>query len=93
MTAGLNPLRLWPIWPRTAETLRGTSASLPPPRAIIGGAARRVGGNLDIRDLAAGCTLWLPGSRRRVVSIGDTHAAQGDGEVCARRLKARWTWW
>ncbi|RUU06294.1 acetamidase, partial [Mesorhizobium sp. M7A.T.Ca.TU.009.01.3.2] len=44
---------------------------------------RRVGGNLDIRDLAAGTTLYLPVEvAGALFSVGDTHAAQGDGEVC-----------
>jgi len=44
---------------------------------------RRNGGNMDIKQLAAGTTLWLPvlvdGA---LFSIGDGHGAQGDGEVC-----------
>ncbi|TIM22322.1 MAG: acetamidase [Mesorhizobium sp.] len=40
---------------------------------------RRVGGNLDIRDLAAGTALF---------SVGDTHAAQGDGEVCGTAIES-----
>ncbi|TIS01061.1 MAG: acetamidase, partial [Mesorhizobium sp.] len=44
---------------------------------------RRVGGNLDIRDLAAGTILYLPVEvAGALFSVGDTHAAQGDGEVC-----------
>ena len=43
---------------------------------------RRVGGNMDVRHLTAGSTLYLPieaeGAR---FSLGDVHAAQGDGEV------------
>ena len=43
---------------------------------------RRVGGNLDIRDLAAGTVLYLPVEvDGALFSVGDTHAAQGDGEV------------
>ncbi|HCB1965551.1 TPA: acetamidase/formamidase family protein, partial [Klebsiella pneumoniae] len=50
---------------------------------------RRVGGNLDIRDLAAGCTLWLPVEvEGALFSIGDTHAAQGDGEVCGTAIES-----
>ena len=41
------------------------------------------GGNVDVRHLVAGSTLWLPvlvpGA---LFSAGDCHAAQGDGEVC-----------
>ncbi|ENH6339650.1 acetamidase/formamidase family protein [Burkholderia vietnamiensis] len=50
---------------------------------------RRVGGNMDIRDLAAGTTLWLPVEvEGALFSIGDTHAAQGDGEVCGTAIES-----
>ncbi len=50
---------------------------------------RRTGGNLDIRDLSAGCTLWLPVEvEGALFSIGDTHAAQGDGEVCGTAIES-----
>src|SRR4029453_367383 len=46
------------------------------------------GGNMDTRPLAAGATLFLPvfhdGAR---FSIGDGHAAQGDGEVCGTAIE------
>ncbi len=51
---------------------------------------RRVGGNLDIRDLTAGTTLYLPVEvEGALFSIGDTHAAQGDGEVCGTAIESR----
>jgi acetamidase/formamidase len=44
---------------------------------------RRSGGNMDIRQLTSGATLFLPvlvpGA---LFSVGDAHGAQGDGEVC-----------
>ncbi len=50
---------------------------------------RRVGGNMDIRDLAAGATLWLPVEvAGALFSVGDTHAAQGDGEVCGTAIES-----
>lgn len=50
---------------------------------------RRVGGNLDIRDLAAGSTLYLPVEvAGALFSVGDTHAAQGDGEVCGTAIES-----
>lgn len=50
---------------------------------------RRVGGNMDIRDLAAGTTLYLPVEvAGALFSIGDTHAAQGDGEVCGTAIES-----
>jgi acetamidase/formamidase len=43
---------------------------------------RRNGGNMDLRHLTAGTTLYLPVlARGGLLSIGDVHAAQGDGEV------------
>lgn len=50
---------------------------------------RRVGGNLDIRDLSAGTTLYLPVEvDGALFSVGDTHAAQGDGEVCGTAIES-----
>jgi acetamidase/formamidase len=46
------------------------------------------GGNLDVRELSAGATLYLPvfvpGA---LFSCGDGHAAQGDGEVCINGIE------
>ncbi|MGW3626387.1 acetamidase/formamidase family protein [Streptomyces sp. NPDC000880] len=40
------------------------------------------GGNMDLRDLTAGCTLYLPVfNDGALFSTGDGHSAQGDGEV------------
>ncbi|GAA3736480.1 acetamidase/formamidase family protein [Streptomyces tremellae] len=40
------------------------------------------GGNMDLRDLTAGCTLYLPVfNEGALFSTGDGHTAQGDGEV------------
>ncbi|AHI24720.1 acetamidase [Komagataeibacter xylinus] len=51
---------------------------------------RRVGGNMDIRDLSVGSTLYLPVEvEGALLSIGDTHAAQGDGEVCGTAIESR----
>ena len=42
----------------------------------------RHAGNLDNRELVAGCTLYIPVFvRGALFEIGDGHAAQGDGEV------------
>jgi len=50
---------------------------------------RRVGGNMDIRDLAAGSALYLPVEvEGALFSLGDTHAAQGDGEVCGTAIES-----
>jgi acetamidase/formamidase len=40
------------------------------------------GGNMDVRELSAGATLYLPVlNPGALFSAGDAHAAQGDGEV------------
>ena len=50
---------------------------------------RRVGGNMDVRDIAAGATLYLPVEvAGALFSVGDTHAAQGDGEVCGTAIES-----
>jgi acetamidase/formamidase len=50
---------------------------------------RRVGGNMDIRDLAEGSELFLPIEvAGALFSVGDTHAAQGDGEVCGTAVES-----
>ena len=51
---------------------------------------RRVGGNMDIRDLNEGVTLYLPVEvEGALFSLGDTHAAQGDGEVCGTAIESQ----
>ena len=53
---------------------------------------RHVGGNLDIRDLVKGATLYLPVEvPGALFSVGDTHAAQGDGEVCGTAIETPMT--
>jgi acetamidase/formamidase len=59
--------------------------STTPPRA-------EGGGNIDCRELVAGSTLYLPvlvpGA---LLSIGDGHAAQGDGEVSGTAIECGMT--
>ncbi len=46
------------------------------------------GGNMDVRDLCAGATLYLPVlNRGALFSAGDAHAAQGNGEVCINGIE------
>ncbi len=50
---------------------------------------RRVGGNMDIRDVSLGTELYLPIEvAGALFSVGDTHAAQGDGEVCGTAIES-----
>ena len=63
----------WPL--EVAEGLR----TYPP---------RENGGNMDIRDLGPGARLWLPVHvPGALLSVGDLHFAQGDGEVCIAAIE------
>ncbi|WP_407570267.1 acetamidase/formamidase family protein [Deinococcus altitudinis] len=77
----------------SAEFLPGIRVPLAPFPGVIGLAPaaagphstsppRRVGGNMDVRQLVAGSTLYLPvEAEGGLLSAGDLHAAQGDGEL------------
>ncbi|EGN97540.1 hypothetical protein SERLA73DRAFT_184283 [Serpula lacrymans var. lacrymans S7.3] len=46
------------------------------------------GGNIDTRHVTVGSTLYLPiEAEGALFSIGDGHAAQGDGEVCGTAIE------
>ena len=46
------------------------------------------GGNLDLRDAGAGCALYLPVQvPGALLSVGDGHSRQGDGEVCTSAIE------
>jgi acetamidase/formamidase len=63
-----------------APAAEGTHSIVPP---------RRVGGNMDVRDIGVGTELWLPVEvAGALFSVGDTHAAQGDGEVCGTAIES-----
>ena len=50
----------------------------------------RFGGNMDTKHLRGGTTLFLPvGVDGALFSLGDTHAAQGDGEVCGTAIETQ----
>jgi acetamidase/formamidase len=47
---------------------------------------------MDVKHLTAGATLYLPvEAAGALFSIGDCHAAQGDGEVCINGIEAPMT--
>ncbi len=49
---------------------------------------RPMGGNIDCKELIAGSTLYLPiAVPGGLFSVGDGHAAQGDGEVCVTAIE------
>ncbi|MBM3516421.1 MAG: amidase [Alphaproteobacteria bacterium] len=68
----------------------GVIGLAPPPAwgAITSIIPRAHGGNMDIKELVPGTILYLPvfndGAR---FSVGDGHAAQGDGEVCLTAIE------
>ena len=92
---GLKPYtHLWDLRARTHADFRpGLRLPLAPFPGVMGVAPaapgphptappREVGGNMDIRQLVAGATLWLPVQvPGALFSVGDLHAAQGDGEL------------
>ena len=94
-------LKVWELSGDRRATFRdGISVPLQPFCGVIGLAPaepgvhsvvppRRVGGNLDVKQLGEGATLYLPVEvDGALLGIGDTHAAQGDGEVCGTAIES-----
>lgn len=86
-----NPARA-PFAPGISEPLApfcgvmGVAPGAPGPLSTI--PPRTTGGNLDIRALTAGATLYLPvQATGGLFSAGDVHAAQGDGEVSGTAIE------
>lgn len=53
---------------------------------------RSNGGNLDIRDLGVGSTVWLPVFvEGGLFSCGDCHSAQGNSEMCGTGIESPMT--
>jgi len=83
----------------TATDDRGVTVRLTPFLGVIGmpvdedgvwrtSPPRRWGGNIDCKLLVAGSTLFLPISNDgALLSLGDGHAAQGDGEVSGTAIE------
>jgi acetamidase/formamidase len=64
----------------------GVAPAEPGPHSII--PPRRVGGNMDTRFVAPGSRLYLPVEvAGALLSLGDCHASQGDGEVCGTAVE------
>jgi len=89
-------------WLLEGESTRSLAPAVVPVRPFLGvmGVARAddgafrtrqpgpFGGNLDVRELCAGSTLYLPVyNKGALFSCGDGHAAQGDGEVCINGIE------
>jgi len=65
---------------KPATSSPGVHSTIPP---------RRWGGNIDCKELLAGTTLFLPiAVDGALLSAGDGHAAQGDGEVSQLAIEA-----
>ncbi len=68
-----------PVVGAPGVTVPGVQASRPP---------GRFGGNLDVKDLTAGSTLYLPVLQPDALFyVGDPHSAQGDGEVSGTAIE------
>jgi acetamidase/formamidase len=73
------PYRPFPGTLGVAPSEPGSHSIVPP---------SRFGGNMDTKYLNPGATLYLPvGVEGALFSLGDTHAAQGDGEVCGTAIE------
>lgn len=74
------PVRRFPGTMGVALAEQGVHSVVPP---------RHNGGNMDIRHLTEGVKVflpvWYPGA---LFSVGDPHAAQGDGEVCGVAIES-----
>jgi acetamidase/formamidase len=72
----------------------GVMGVAPPPAygRVTSVVPREFGGNMDLKELTAGTTLylpvWVPGA---LFSAGDGHGVQGDGEVCVTALETALT--
>jgi acetamidase/formamidase len=90
----------WRIDGDAATDERGKTVSLAPFLGVIGmppaepgihptGPPRKTGGNIDCKLLVAGTTLYLPIEvDGGLLSAGDGHAVQGDGEVSGTAIES-----
>ncbi len=92
-------LHVWELRGDEAPFVHGIKLPVEPFCGVVGVASdqpgileaippRRTGGNLDSKHLRAGTTLYLPVEvEGALFGIGDSHAAQGDGEVCGTAIE------
>lgn len=74
------PLKLFPGTIGVAPGTEGDHSVVNP---------RRVGGNMDTRDMGVGSVLYLPVEvPGALFSVGDGHAGQGDGEICGTAIES-----
>ncbi len=77
-----------------ASPFFGIIGVAPPPAmgCVTSVIPRAFGGNIDNRHLGAGATLHLPVfNPGALLSVGDGHAVQGDGEVCLTAIETALT--
>jgi len=69
----------------------GTLGTAPADREITNAYAGVHGGNMDVQEVSAGSTVYLPVEvDRALLHIGDAHAIQGDGEInCSGGIECR----
>ena len=96
-------LKVWDLTADAAELRPGIRVPLAPFLGVMGVAVaapgehttippRAQGGNMDIKQLTTGSTLFLPVAvDAALFSCGDGHAAQGDGEVCVTAIETTMT--
>lgn len=66
----------------------GMVGTAPQAGEFITNPPRDFGGNMDIRDVVAGTRVYLPVYQPgALLSIGDGHGVQGDGEVCTTAIE------
>lgn len=83
-TAELPPGFRVPSWPLVGSI--GLAPREPGDHPIL--PPRRTGGTMNVRHVTPGARLWLPVEvPGALLSVGDTHAAQGDGEVCGTAIE------
>jgi len=96
-------LKVWHLQDGYGELRPGVRVPLAPFLGVMGLALaepgehstippRAAGGNMDIKQLTKGSTLFLPvAAPGALFSCGDGHAAQGDGEVCITAIETTMT--
>ncbi|SFR41605.1 acetamidase/formamidase family protein [Halogeometricum limi] len=93
-------LHVWELDDEVAQFVNGIEVPLDMFPGIIGVAPgddgehdtlppRDTGGNMDVKHMTAGSTVYLPvETEGALFSTADCHAAQGDGEVCVTGIEA-----
>ncbi len=92
-------LYYWHLENGVGEFVDGIEVPLDPHPGTVGlapaddsrrsmGPPHDAGGNMDTKHLTTGTTVYLPvEAEGALLSIGDGHAAQGDGEICGGAIE------